>query len=106
MTADFEPVDDYARGVPTVGLTQSTPAGKSHLLQFEKGWVGDFHPAPRRQFLAQLTGKVRVTVSDGNSVEAGPGTLWFVEDLEGQGHRSEVIGDQDVVFFVVTAPGE
>jgi hypothetical protein len=43
-----------------------------------------------------------VTVTDGERVDAGPGTLWLVEDLDGKGHRSEVIGDEDVSFFVTT----
>jgi hypothetical protein len=102
VAADFDPVEDYARGVPTVGVAPLPAAGSSHLLRFERGWVGDFHPAPRRQFLAQLTGRVRVTVTDGERVDAGPGTLWLVEDLDGKGHRSEVIGDEDVSFFVTT----
>ena len=102
MAADFAAVEDYARGVPTVGVAPLTAAGSSHLLRFERGWVGDFHPAPRRQFLAQLAGRVRVTVTDGKSIDAGPGTLWLVEDIEGKGHRSEVIGDEGVSFLVVT----
>jgi hypothetical protein len=104
VTPDFQQVEGYALDVPVVGLSRSTRAGETHFLMLPRGWAGDFHPAPARQYLAQLSGSLRVTMSDGTAVETGAGTVWLIEDVDGRGHRTEVIGDEDVVLFVATAP--
>ncbi len=51
------------------------------------GW----HPAPRRQFLVTLSGRIAITASDGETRRFGPGDVLLVEDTEGEGHRNEIL---------------
>jgi uncharacterized cupin superfamily protein len=52
----------------------------------------DWHPAPRRQYIINLEGGVRITASDGEVREIGPGEVILVEDVRGKGHLSKAIG--------------
>ncbi len=52
----------------------------------------DWHPAPRRQYIVNLDGGVRITASDGEVREIGAGEVILVEDVHGKGHLSQSIG--------------
>lgn len=52
----------------------------------------DWHPAPRRQYIVNLDGGVRITASDGEAREIGAGEVILVEDVRGKGHLSKSIG--------------
>ena len=52
----------------------------------------DWHPAPRRQYIINLDGGVRITASDGEAREIGAGEVILVEDVTGKGHLSKSIG--------------
>lgn len=52
----------------------------------------DWHPAPRRQYIINLDGGVRITASDGQAREIGAGEVVLVEDIRGKGHLSKSIG--------------
>ena len=54
----------------------------------------DWHPAPRRQFIVNLSGSVRIEASDGEVRVFGPGSILLVEDTTGKGHRSKHVGDE------------
>jgi hypothetical protein len=61
----------------------------------------DWHPAPRRQFIVNLTGAVQITASDGEVRVFGPGSILLVEDVGGKGHMSKAVGgDQRLSLFV------
>ncbi len=51
-----------------------------------------WHPAPRRQYIINLDGGVKITASDGESREIGAGEVILVEDISGKGHLSQAIG--------------
>lgn len=104
LTTEYSPMEDYARGIPTVGISAKARGEDTYLLSMARGFFGDWHPAPRRQLMAQMQGNLRVTTSDGTTVETEPGTLWCVEDLKGVGHQTEVTGDDDVLFLVIGTP--
>jgi hypothetical protein len=53
----------------------------------------DWHNAPRRQFVVNLTGEVEIEVSDGEKRRFGPGSILLAEDLTGKGHISRGIGN-------------
>jgi len=96
-------------------------SGESHFRDIEIDWVeernfsklsarlpatgiifretsGDYdlswHPAPRRQYIINLTGGVKITASDGESREIKAGEIVLVEDTTGKGHLSQSIGGQ------------
>ena len=52
----------------------------------------DWHPAPRRQYIINLDGGVRITASDGEAREIGAGEVILVEDVKGKGHLSKSLG--------------
>ncbi|MFC2045344.1 hypothetical protein ACFLUH_01530 [Chloroflexota bacterium] len=53
----------------------------------------DWHPAPRRQYIIQLSGQVEIGLPDGTTVRYYPGDTRLVEDTTGQGHTTRVISD-------------
>jgi hypothetical protein len=94
-------------------------AGETHWRDIEVQWVeerngsklsarlpangiifretgGDYdlswHPAPRRQYIINLDGGVKITASDGEAREIGAGEVILVEDISGKGHLSKSIG--------------
>jgi hypothetical protein len=61
----------------------------------------DFHTAPRRQLVVNLTGSVEIEVGDGTRRVLGPGTILLAEDTTGQGHISRgVDGEPRTCLFV------
>jgi len=52
----------------------------------------DWHPAPRRQYIINLDGAVKITASDGESRIIGAGEVLLVEDTNGKGHLSKSVG--------------
>lgn len=66
----------------------------------------DWHNAPRRQFVVNLSGEVEITVSDGQTRRFGPGTILLAEDVTGKGHISRGVGNSErVSIFVPLADG-
>jgi hypothetical protein len=55
----------------------------------------DWHNAPRRQFVINLSGEVEITVSDGEKRRFGPGSILLAEDVTGKGHISRGIGKSE-----------
>ena len=61
----------------------------------------DFHVAPRRQLVVNLTGSVEIEIGDGTKRILGPGTILLAEDTTGQGHISRnVAGVARTCLFV------
>ena len=54
-------------------------------------WRYDWHTATRRQYVVNLDGPNRITVSDGESRVIGTGEVILIEDLTGKGHLSEAV---------------
>ena len=60
------------------------------------------HPAPRYQFVVTLKGKLKFTVSNGDSFIIEPGVLLVARDVEGEGHTWEIIdGDEWHRIYIV-----
>lgn len=61
----------------------------------------DYHTAPRRQFVINLTGSVDIEVGDGTVRRIGPGGILLAEDTTGQGHISRAVnGEPRTCLFV------
>jgi hypothetical protein len=54
--------------------------------------VIDFHPAPRRQLVITLGGRVEIETGDGTKREFGSGDVFLADDTTGQGHILRDIG--------------
>ena len=64
----------------------------------------DWHNAPRRQFVVNLSGEVEITVSDGEKRRFGAGSILLAEDITGKGHISRGLGKSErrVLFVPLT----
>lgn len=64
------------------------------------------HPAPRYQYVITLKGKLKFTVTNGDSFIIEPGILLIANDLKGKGHTWKLLeGDTWERVYVVLAPG-
>ena len=97
---DLAPVSEYARGVPQGFLSSPWLSTSLTFLSGPPGWVGDWHPAPRRQFMVKLRGTTELIASDGERRELGPGAVLLLEDTVGRGHHSRILGPDDDQWFV------
>jgi hypothetical protein len=52
----------------------------------------DFHTAPRRQLVVNLTGSVEIDCGNGEARRLGPGTILLADDRTGRGHISRHVG--------------
>lgn len=52
-------------------------------------WEKSDHPAPRRQYVVTVKGKISFKVSSGETFLIQPGTILLAEDVEGKGHSWE-----------------
>ena len=76
------PGGKMSKTIPATGLIfRATPGSYDY----------DGHPAPRRQYIVNLDGAVKITVSDGETRVIGPGEVFLVEDTHGKGHISQAV---------------
>ncbi|MEO8760836.1 MAG: hypothetical protein ABI388_06300 [Bacteroidia bacterium] len=60
------------------------------------------HPAPRYQFVITLKGRLKFTVTNGDSFIIEPGIILIANDLKGKGHRWEILdGDEWQRVYIV-----
>ena len=57
------------------------------------GNFSDWHRAPRRQYVINLSGEVEIGLKDGTTHRFGPGHVTLAEDTTGNGHTTRVVGD-------------
>ena len=81
--SDIKGSRKYSERLPATGIIFRETGGDYDL---------DWHPAPRRQYIINLDAGVKLTASDGEAREIGPGEVIFVEDTSGKGHLSQAIG--------------
>lgn len=90
-------VSELSRTIPVTGMNL-----RRNRLEYNL----DFHPAPRRQFIVNLTGTVEIEASDGEVRRFGPGSILLVEDVTGKGHRSRSVGNEERISIFVHLPEE
>jgi hypothetical protein len=95
---------DLAPSAEPMDLSVPIEAARLMFATIPAGWIGERHTAPRRQFFVQLTGVIETEVSDGRRVRTGPGSVTLIEDTEGSGHVTRVIGDVPVTGAFVQLP--
>jgi len=75
----------------------------SMIIREQSGDFGiDFHPAPRRQYIITLSGKVEITIGDGTKRIFGPGEIMLADDTTGRGHISRIVGNEPRVSVCIT----
>lgn len=91
----------FAPPAQNIHLSDPEPCARVVFLRLPAGWDEPIHPTPARQRLVCLAGAVRVTASDGEAREIGPGDVWQMQDTWGKGHHTRVISDADFEAMVV-----
>ncbi len=59
----------------------------------QPGSFSDWHNAPSRRYIINLTGGGQLEVAEGK-VELPPGTVEYIDDLTGKGHTTENVGQE------------
>lgn len=86
----IEPID----AARTAEWTQGLAATQIAFREWPVGEFLDWHPAPRRQFVIILAGRLEIGLGDGGKHLFGPGDARLVEDTTGQGHTTRVHGTE------------
>jgi hypothetical protein len=92
---------DYAPPAPRIATSPHETATGTVAIGFPPGWFGDFHPAPKHQWMMIMSGALEIGVSDGEKRTLPAGTIAFLEESGSKGHSTRVIGDQNA-FLMVT----
>lgn len=89
----FEDVEIALTSRSDVGqLSELVRATGIIFRQTDARYALDFHNAPRRQYVINLSGAVELEVGDGTKRMLGPGEILLAEDTTGRGHRSRAVG--------------
>ena len=76
------PFSVFSKTMPATGIIFRRTDGAYDL---------DWHPAPRRQYIVNLDGAVKITASDGEARIINAGEILLVEDVTGKGHKSQSV---------------
>jgi hypothetical protein len=91
----------FAPPAPPLGVSSLEPAAGWRFLQLPSGWIGDWHPSPRRIWIFCLDGEMDFESSDGTVLRVKHGSAMLLEDTSGKGHRSWVVGDHHALLVAV-----
>lgn len=94
-------VRSFAPPAQDIEISEPEPAKRMMFLRLKAGWNEPIHPTPVAQKLICLAGSIKVTASDGDVREIGPGDVWHMEDKEGKGHHTMVISDEDFESVII-----
>jgi hypothetical protein len=92
---------DFAPPAPALDVSPIAPAAGYGFARLAAGWVGDWHPSPKRQWILMLAGAMEFEVSSGEVYRADPGSVLLLEDTSGKGHRSRVVSDNEAVTAII-----
>lgn len=98
----FEDLDiDMAENSEVGRLSELWPGAGVQFREVDGDYDLDFHNAPRRQLVVNLTGSVEIEIGDGTARVLGPGSILLAEDLDGRGHISRnVAGEPRTCLFI------
>lgn len=82
----------FAPSAPPLDVSDPVTASGFMVLRSPAGWTDPAHPAPARQFMVMLAGRLEVTAA-GETRTFLAGDILLVEDTEGAGHGSTVIDE-------------
>ena len=92
---------EFAPPLPPLPISAFTDQKRLGFLDLpalsDFGW----HPAPARQFMVLLQGRVDIVAGTGEVQHFEPGALLLLEDTIGQGHQTKVTSADDAIFAVI-----
>ena len=103
----FEDVEVEMENRGNIGRISDLWRGKGVMFREVEGdYEIDFHNAPRRQLVVNLTGSVDIEIGDGTVRRLGPGSILLAEDTTGRGHISRAVNGEprSCLFVPLDAP--
>ena len=82
---------EWVEDRPGGKLSKRFPATGIIFRETKGDYDLDWHPAPRRQYIVNLDGAVKITASDGEARIINAGEILLVEDTTGKGHKSQSV---------------
>ena len=92
---------EFVPGRPKVDLSSPRPATGTAFVHVPAGWVGEWHPTPRRQFVVGLTGELEIVAGDQVARRVRSGDVILLEDTTGRGHFTRVASAEDWAGLLV-----
>jgi len=94
-----------AAGLPPIYASPQIPTRHAQFLIAPPAAIDDtWHPAPARQFALHLKGALEVEVSDGQRRKFYQGSLLFLEDTWGKGHRNHKVNNEEILVVFLPVP--
>ena len=97
-------VRDFSPPAPPVSVSDWSSASGVAFGIIAADWDGDWHPAPRRQFVAMMRGTIEIETGDGEKRPFAAGSAYLLTDLDGQGHRARVLGGDAATIALISVP--
>tara|TARA_R110002124_G_scaffold81527_4_gene214950 strand:- start:5822 stop:6187 length:366 start_codon:yes stop_codon:yes gene_type:complete len=94
-------VRSFAPPARDIEISEPEAVTQTMFLRLRSGWNEPIHPTPVAQKLICLAGTVRVTASDGEFRDIGPGDVWHMEDKHGHGHHTMVTSKEDFESMII-----
>jgi hypothetical protein len=82
----FEELDVPLKEGRYGSLSELVPLKGVMFRETPVGGAIDFHNAPQRQFVVNLSGRVELEVGDGSKRQLGAGDILLADDTTGRGH--------------------
>ena len=92
---------DFVAPAPPIDVSPMESTSAYGFLCVPRGFDGDWHPSPKRQWVFFHAGEMEFEVADGQVHWAGPGSVMLLEETTGKGHRSRVVSDTAAVCAAV-----
>jgi hypothetical protein len=93
-----------ADGGPIGLLSSKSKAGDVIFRETPSDYDFKWHPAPAKQLLFIIKGAAEFTVSNGDTLILGAGSVLMLEDTWGQGHCSKALNNEVRHSIFVTLP--
>ncbi len=91
----------FAPPARNIEISDPEPVKQAMFLRLRAGWNEPIHPTPVAQKLICLAGNVRVTASDGEVRDIGPGNVWHMADNHGKGHHTLVTSKEHFECMII-----
>jgi len=85
-------------------LSELVPSGGIQFRETPVGGAMDYHPAPRKQFVVNLSGLVEIECGDGTKRQLRGGDILLADDTTGQGHITRDLEGPRRSIFIYLPP--
>ena len=70
----------------------------------QPGYAIDFRRSETPEFVAVMSGRMIVGVSNGETRHFSRGDMFLLQDVTGQGHTTRIVGNEPCTFLRLTLP--